>query len=345
MQRQTDSGGDADYTIRAQGFGAIDALLRELDVDPKSALAFVGLETDVFDEHNKNRLIDYRKFLNLLNHCAQLTERNDFGNLLSRYQDMSVIGVPGIAMYEAQNFRAALQDLIHFFHLHMDGMKVGFEEGSRISMVTLEIVMPFAPVYKQQIELSLGIGLRFVRRLLGDKWSPNEVFFEHLEDTSSASTQALFRCPVNYENELNGFIFNSSFLDVERDQFDSQARQILYDYLCLQSRAVKKDFVIEFREALINALRAGTFDIDTLSGSLGLSRRTLQRRLEDHGFHYSDLLEKTRMDLALRYLRTSRIPVTQVSDILGYTDVSSFSRSFKRFFGNSPRAWRIQNGV
>jgi AraC-like DNA-binding protein len=49
------------------------------------------------------------------------------------------------------------------------------------------------------------------------------------------------------------------------------------------------------------------------------------------------------MDLAHRYLRLVQIPITQISDILGYADLSSFSRSFRRFFGVSPRNWRKQN--
>jgi AraC-like DNA-binding protein len=333
----------ADYVIRAEGFGSIDTLLTELDIDPKVAFAHVGLTPDILKGDNKNQNIEYRRFLDLLNHCAEITGRKDFGNLLSYYQDMTVIGLPGRAMYEAPTFRTALEDLIDFFHLHMNGMRVGFQEHGRISLITLEIVMPFSPAYRQQVELSLGIGLRFIRRLLGQDWCPKEAYFEHSKDSGSASTQALFRCPVNYGHEFNGYTFDSSALDLLREQFNSREHQILYDYLCLQTRTVKRDFLLDVREQLIHALRRGDTNIDIVSKELGLHRRTLQRRLDSRGFHYRELLEQTRMDLAHHYLRLEQIPITQISDILGYADLSSFSRSFRRFFGVSPRTWRKQN--
>ncbi len=331
------------YLIRAEGFGAIDTLLQELDTDPEVAFAHVGLTPEILKAKNMNQNIEYRKFLELLNHCVAITGRKDFGNLLSRYQDMRVIGLPGRAMYEAPTFRAALEDLIDFFHLHMNGMKVGFEEHGRISLITLEIIMPFPPEIRQQVELSLGIGLRFIRRLLGQNWCPNEGYFEHREDSGSPSTQALFRCPINYGHEFNGYTFNSAVLDIQREQFNSREHQILYDYLCLQTRTPKRDFVLDVREQQIYALRSGDSGIDLVSKRLGLGRRTLQRRLENQGHHYRDLLEQTRMDLAHRYLRVAQIPITQISDMLGYAELSSFSRSFRRFFGVSPRTWRKEN--
>ena len=333
----------SDYSVRAEGFGAIDSVLEELGVEPSSAFALAKLSPDILKEGHKNQLIDYRKFLNLLNHCAELSGRADFGSLLSRYQDMTVIGLPGHAMYQAKNFRTALTDLIDFFHLHMNGMNVDFQEHRRTGLVSLQIIMPFPPNYRQQIELSLGIGLRFVRRLLGDDWCPTELFLEHREDGGARSTRALFRCPVNFDSEFNGFTIDAASLDIEKEHFNSEAHQILYDYLCFQTRATGRDFVIGVREQLIKALREGDCSIDTVSTNLGLSRRTLQRRLEGRGCHYSDLLEQTRMDLAQRYLGSSHIPVTQVSDILGYSDISSFSRSFRRFSGVPPRAWRKRN--
>ena len=94
------------------------------------------------------------------------------------------------------------------------------------------------------------------------------------------------------------------------------------------------------REELVKALREGVCNIDAVSHNLGMSRRTFQRRLAGRGLHYSDLLEQSRMDIAQRYLGSSRIAITQVADILGYSDISSFSRSFKRYSGVSPRQWR-----
>ena len=329
-----------DYQIRAQGFGAIDLLLKELGCDVTAAFRSADLKPALLRAENSNMRVDYRAFLSLLNHCAEVTGRKDFGVLLSHYQDMRVIGLPGRAMFEAPTLRAALRDLQEFFHLHMNGMRVTFEEGRNTSLIALEIVMPFPPDYRQQIELSLGIGLRFIRRLIGESWNPQVALFEHLEDAGSASTVALYRCPIRFGQEINGYYFDSSILDIPGEQLNSQSHQILYDYLSMQTRLVRRDLVIDVTEQIVKGLRRGDCSIDAVSSAAGLTRRTLQRRLADKGILYRDLLEQTRMDLAQRYLRVETIPITDISDILCYAQLSIFSRAFQRYFGVSPRRWR-----
>ncbi|MEP6391060.1 MAG: AraC family transcriptional regulator ligand-binding domain-containing protein [Halioglobus sp.] len=331
-----------DYLIRAQGFGAIDQLLEELGCDVDAAFRCANLELSLLDVENGNLPVDYRDFLSLLNHCAEITDRQDFGLLLSRYQDMRVIGLPGSVMYEAPTLRAALHDLQAFFHLHMNGMRVIFDEGKHTSLIALEIVMPFPPSYRQQMELSLGIGLRFIRRLIGESWNPQLAHFEHAEDAGSASTAALFKCPISYGQEINGYYFDSSILDIPRTQFNSQSHQILYDYLSMQTRLVHRDLIIDITEQIVRGIRRGECGIDAVSAAAGYTRRTLQRKLAENNILYRDLLEQTRMDLAQRYLRVDSIPITDISDILCYAQLSVFSRAFQRYFGVAPRRWRQQ---
>jgi len=334
-----------DYLIRAQGFGAIDLLLEELGCDANEAFRHAGLDPSLLQVENSNVQVDYRAFLTLLANCAKVSGRQDFGLLLSRYQDMRVIGLPGRVMYEAPTLRAALHDLQAFFHLHMNGMRVIFNEGSDSSLIALEIVMPFPPPYRQQMELSLGIGLRFIRRLIGESWNPKLAHFEHLADGGSASTAALFRCPISYGQEVNGYYFDSSILDIPREQFNSQLHRILYDYLSMQTRLVHRDLVIDVTEQIVRGIRQGDCSIDAVSTAAGYTRRTLQRKLAERNIIYRDLLEQTRMDLAQRYLRVESIPITLISDILCYGQLSVFSRAFQRYYGVAPRSWRQQQLV
>jgi AraC-like DNA-binding protein len=92
-------------------------------------------------------------------------------------------------------------------------------------------------------------------------------------------------------------------------------------------------------EARIEALlEAGEASIDRVAGDMGLSRQTLYRRLKEEGATFEALLDKLRHRLALRYLREERMSVKAASYRLGFSDPASFSRAFKRWTGNSPRA-------
>ena len=80
--------------------------------------------------------------------------------------------------------------------------------------------------------------------------------------------------------------------------------------------------------------------IEQVAGQLGISVRTLQRRLREAGVTYSALVEQVRHDLACRKLETTQLHVAEVARDLGFKDHSSFSRAFLRWTGMSPRAYR-----
>lgn len=85
-------------------------------------------------------------------------------------------------------------------------------------------------------------------------------------------------------------------------------------------------------------LETGHATIDRVAGDMGLSRQTLYRRLKEEGVTFEGLLDKLRHRLALRYLREDRLSVKAASYRLGFSDPAAFSRAFKRWTGNSPRA-------
>jgi len=85
-------------------------------------------------------------------------------------------------------------------------------------------------------------------------------------------------------------------------------------------------------------LETGHATIDRVAGDMGLSRQTLYRRLKEEGVTFEELLDKLRHRLALRYLREERMSVKAASYRLGFSEPAAFSRAFKRWTGNSPRA-------
>ena len=80
--------------------------------------------------------------------------------------------------------------------------------------------------------------------------------------------------------------------------------------------------------------------IERVAEHIGSSVRTLQRRLSEAGVTHTDLVEHARRDMALRKLKTTRLPIGQVAKELGFRDPSSFSRAFQRWTGMSPRTYR-----
>src|SRR5262249_21828347 len=93
------------------------------------------------------------------------------------------------------------------------------------------------------------------------------------------------------------------------------------------------------RRALLDTLPDGAATKPTIARRLGMSPRTLQRHLAGEGTTFKDLVADARMQLARNYLAQRRVPVTEIAFVLGFADVSAFSRAFKRWTGQSPRAY------
>jgi AraC-like DNA-binding protein len=102
----------------------------------------------------------------------------------------------------------------------------------------------------------------------------------------------------------------------------------------------KDDVEARVRRAIIDALPSGAPREAQIARSLHMGARTLQRKLHERGTSFSRLLEQVRRELAAQYVADARVPVIEISYLLGFSEPSAFSRAFKRWTGASPAVFR-----
>jgi AraC-like DNA-binding protein len=116
---------------------------------------------------------------------------------------------------------------------------------------------------------------------------------------------------------------------------------IAYCEEALSRRPPKRgSFRSEVENAIVPLLPHGRARLDEIARTLGLSQRTLARRLALEKVTFSDVLEALKADLAERYLADKDLSISQIAWLLGYREVSSLTHAFKRWTGNSPRLAR-----
>jgi AraC-like DNA-binding protein len=96
------------------------------------------------------------------------------------------------------------------------------------------------------------------------------------------------------------------------------------------------------RAVIIRQLQDGEPQRPKIAAILGMSERTLQRRLAAEGTSFQRLLDNTRRELAQHYLCQRNVSLTDIVYLLGFSDQSSFFRAARRWFGSSPRDYRIR---
>jgi AraC-like DNA-binding protein len=100
--------------------------------------------------------------------------------------------------------------------------------------------------------------------------------------------------------------------------------------------------VAQVRRVLANELVHGTPSIEQVAKRLGMSERTLQRRLHDEGATLQQVLDQLRRDLAAQYLDESQLGLREIAFLLGFAEQSGFQRAFVRWFGQTPRTYRMR---
>lgn len=108
----------------------------------------------------------------------------------------------------------------------------------------------------------------------------------------------------------------------------------------LKSRGEEGDFLFEVCELLGTAIKDGNHGLKEISSALGMTPRTLQRRLAESGTSFRDLTEDVRKNLAGHYLKDTNLPLSEIAFLLGFSDLSSFSRSARAWYGIGPREYR-----
>jgi len=116
---------------------------------------------------------------------------------------------------------------------------------------------------------------------------------------------------------------------------------VIQDSLRQLNSDVQQQSVVDMARAqLRQGLSQGEPSLDEVAENIGLSSWSLQRRLKDAGINFTQLVEKVRCEMATHYLQQRQLSISEMAFLLGYSEVSAFSRAFRRWFGISPRQWR-----
>ena len=195
---------------------------------------------------------------------------------------------------------------------------------------------------KMTNELAVAAATSLSREVSEQDFSPVAVFFSHDEPRDLSAQEARFKCPVHYGADRDGLEISDELLRAGNrlgdaglsEFFDAHLEQELAEY----SSDVRLDERVRIQIA--QALSEGVPKISEISARIGMSSRTLQRRLAAQGHVYQDLVDAARRDLAEKLLRRTEFALAEIAFLTGYAEQSTFSRAFKRWRGQTPASFR-----
>ena len=157
--------------------------------------------------------------------------------------------------------------------------------------------------------------------------------------------EAHFGCRVHFEEERNALVFRTSDLERPFVTHNAELLGMIGPQLDAELGARESDHSLEERvKTTVKRVLAGQRpSLRFVAQRLGMSSRTLQRRLTEDGVTFQELVEEARRELARHYLGQSSLELNETAYLLGYKDGNSFFRAFHQWEGTSPGEWRSQH--
>ncbi len=195
---------------------------------------------------------------------------------------------------------------------------------------------------RHAVEFTLCVLHQVGRTEVGPRFRVREVRFRHPAPERIDEHTRIFACPIRFQQPHDE-------LELEREQLAlpfMRAEPALCEVLDRHLRELvermpsTKSFLDRVRAALVDELRDGEPTIERLAARLHMSERSVQRHLQREGSSLQALLAEVRSALAIRYLTERRESIAEVAFLLGFSEVSTFHRAFKRWTGVTPAAYR-----
>ena len=335
------------------GYISVPALLnylrhaQQLGLDQGAALAAAGLAPA--DLHDNRRRVPGEALERLLAHLLQASADPLFGLHAGRFVQPGSWSVLGYITMNCATLGEAMGRIAPYEKLVGDMGVSRLEAGADHMRLIWSCRHQTAEIRRHLVEHVLVSWLLYARWIADREYAPREVWFEHRQPAGTRldEYQAVFGCPVRFEQAANALLVPREYLDVPLRQADPNLLRTLEEHALTRLAGLDEDepLALRVRNALRRLLKDGLPRKERVAEQFAMTERTLQRHLQQAGTGYQQILDQVRQELAEHYLLRSELPVQDIAQYLGFSEPRSFHRSFKAWTGMTPGEYRNAAGL
>ena len=289
-------------------------------------------------------MIPCSALIELLENSAHAAGVDNLGLRMAAERRLSNLGPLAIVLRSQPTMRKALEAMRDYAYLQAEEVNLHFEEKEGVLVIHEELMPDCREAMRQATELSLGVLYRALRVLMGNEWRPSVVCFRHSAPRDLSVHRRVFDTRLQFNSNIDGIICRAANLDDPLPSYDPETARYLQKLLEVLDTKRVQSSADRVRQLVSLLLPTGRCSIEIVAQHLGLDRRTLQRHLQRDGQSFSEILDSVRYDLAVKYLVHYDQPLKDLAELLGFSELSVFSRWFARRFGCTATSWRQQQG-
>lgn len=261
---------------------------------------------------------------------------------LAQTAPLGIFGLVEYCMRNSADLAACYEKLIRWQRLLHDGANYHLELEGDVARIAHQPA-PSLEVPPQATSFILAKLLRIGQLLTGRAFMPRSVSLPYPRPLDDTEHKKVFGPAVRFSQPETHLELDRELLGLRIQGRDPQLAEILEGYaqqrLAELPQAVG-DLVDDLAQRIRGALDGTVPDAATLARQMGMSSRTLSRRLRERGLTYQEVVDQARRELALRHLSNKELKVIEIAFLLGFSEVSAFYRAFRRWTGTTPAAYR-----
>ena len=311
-----------------------------LGLDREGLVRLAGLSE--IDTKDPDARVPVSKVIALWHLFALQAPDPAFGIRIGASVDVRKLGLVGYAMYYSSTLEQAMSRLVRFGRVVNEAARLTLDVGA--AHVTLSAGDPYdlGAGLRYALDARMALAVSIARAITGRDIVPVKVTFPIGPPKTLIPYEQFFRCPIEFHQPSCTVVLRNKDVGLPVVRADAD----LVGYLDHHAEGVLRGLVgsgsvtERVRAAVWTDLSHGPPTLTGVASSLGMSQRTLQRQLAGEGTSFSELVDTIRQEMAKACLGDQSISIDEIAFLLGYADTASFRRSFKRWTGDTPRAYR-----
>ncbi len=327
------------YYVRSGSLDGYTQLVVNKSGNPFVLLEKMGISHESL--FNPDTMISYRRVAELLELTAKELDAPTFGFELGLEQGLSTLGLLGAHVTKQDSIASVFEVARKYTFMHAQGIDFGVHYRASGVEVVVMVLFDELGQYQQLVQLTLALLHKIILEASQYRTSAKQLNLKpHNHKMKTEQVQRLFNCLVQFNSDNNSIIYPVDMLNIKPTYSSELLNRIISkQFKSFDALPAMGDLLV-VQHAIKMLLPTGECSKESIANSLGMHPKKLERSLKESGTTFRDILEVTRKEVAVETIKMSNMSLTTLALNLGYGDFSAFSRSFKKWFGEPPSAYR-----
>lgn len=274
------------------------------------------------------------------------TKDKTFGLHIGEYLSLSAAGLIVQIAQSSETIRQAINFMIQFANLGCQALPFSLHENNneielRITPSDLWLTQSPESV-RHTVDGIVVFTIRELHTLTHQKFHPIRIQFHYKQPNNLNEYERIFKSPIDFNHRYTSIFFNNRIFKEKVITSDFNLLKILVQHAELKLATIEQQsgFSTIVKQTILNLVKPEFPTIEQVAANLNLSVRTLQRRLKSEQQTYKSIINDLKQQFAMDYIKNPQLTVSEIAYLLDYSEVSAFSRSFKRWTGQTPNQFR-----